>query len=189
MDLFEAIEGRQAIRAYDGTPVEREVIGRLIRAAGRAPSANNMQPWHFYVASGGARERVGQVLALSTVHLQEYMDVLPADDLGRVESFFASLGNAPVAIAVTVPMHRRTTSSASTGTSPTGCALENLMLAAYAEGLGCCNITFPFWVRDQLFDVFSIPADREIVSLVLVGHPAETPPRRGRRDDIATFLD
>lgn len=188
MDLFEAIEGRQAIRAYDGTPVEREVIGRLIRAAGRAPSANNMQPWHFYVASGGARERVGQVLALSTVHLQEYMDVLPADDLGRVESFFASLGNAPVAIAVTVPMQTDDVQRIN-GYIATGCALENLMLAAYAEGLGCCNITFPFWVRDQLFDVFSIPADREIVSLVLVGHPAETPPRRGRRDDIATFLD
>ena len=71
----------------------------------------------------------------------------------------------------------------------TGCAIQNLMLAAYAEGLGCCNVSFPFWVRDELYEAIGIEHDREIVSLLVLGHPAETPKALGRRSDIATFLD
>jgi nitroreductase len=188
MDLFEAIEGRRSIRAFDGKPVARETLDRIIEAAGRAPSARNAQPWHFYVATGEARDRVGHVAALSTVHLQEYMDLLPADDLAHAEAFFASLGHAPVAIIVTIPVETEDHVQRNDYVA-TGCAIQNLMLAAYAEGLGCCNVSFPFWVRDELYEAIGIEHDREIVSLMVLGHPAETPKTLGRRSDIATFLD
>lgn len=70
----------------------------------------------------------------------------------------------------------------------TGGAVQNLMLAAHAEGLGSCGLTFAFWVRDKLATLLGIGDDREIVALVILGHPAETPKAPGRRDDIATFL-
>ncbi len=63
------------------------------------------------------------------------------------------------------------------------------MLAAFAEGLGCCNITFSFWVRDKLADLLGIGEEREIISLVLLGHPAEVPEPIVRRTDVATYLD
>lgn len=188
MELFEAIEGRRTVRAFDAEPVDRDILERIIGAAGQAPSPANSQPWHFHVATGAARARVGQVMALSTVHLQEYMDLLAPDDIALVENFFADLGRAPVAIALTVPAETDDVRRINTYTS-CGCALENLLLAAYGEGLGCCNLTFPFWVRDQLFEALGIASDREIVSLVVIGHPAESPERPQRRDDIATYLD
>ncbi len=188
MDTIEAILKRRSVRAFDGTEVSRAVLDRLIEAAGAAPSPYNSQPWHFHVATGATRDAICEVTALSTVHLQEYLDVLPPSALKRAEQFFASLGSAPVIIVVSVPVSDDTLSSINTYMS-TGGAIENLMLAACDEGLGCCNLTFAFWVRDKLAALLGIADDREIISLVLVGHPAETPVDPGRRDDIATFVE
>lgn len=187
MDTYEAILGRRSVRSYDGEAVSREVLERLIHAAGAAPSPYNAQPWHFHVTSGATRDAICEITALSTVHLQEYLDLLPPSALARAEHFFASLGGAPVIVVVSVPCSEDDLSRINSYMA-TGAAVQNLMLAAAAEGLGCCNLTFAFWVRDKVAALLGIGGDREIVSLVLVGRPAETPADPGRRDDIATFV-
>jgi len=188
MEVFEAIMNRRSIRKFSGAPVERAVIERLITAAGSAPSVANAQPWHFHVTSGATRDAVCGVTALSTVHLQEYLDLLPPADYEAAERFFANLGSAPVVVVVSVPVAEDEPTRIN-DTLATGCAIENMMLAAFAEGLGCCNITFSFWVRDKLADLLGIADDREIISLVLLGHPAEVPEPIVRRTDVATYLD
>jgi nitroreductase len=70
-----------------------------------------------------------------------------------------------------------------------GAAIENLLLAAHASGLGSCNITFPHWVRDELMAAFQVPAEREIVSLIIVGHPGEQPVAPAHRTDLAVVLE
>jgi nitroreductase len=187
MELYEAVRSRRSVRDYDGTPVERPVLERIIAAAGYAPSPHNSQPWKFVVATGATRDAVCEITAMSTVHLQEYLDVLPPHKLAQAEHFFASLGGAPVVIAVTVPVCEDDLSRINAYLS-TGAAVQNLMLAARAEELGCCSLTFAFWVRDKLAALLGVADDREIVALVLVGHPAEIPVDPGRRDDIATYL-
>jgi len=62
------------------------------------------------------------------------------------------------------------------------------MLAACEEELSCCNLTFAFWVRDKLADLLGIGEDREIMSLMLLGYPAEIPVDPGRRSDIVTYV-
>ncbi|UQS24398.1 nitroreductase [Amycolatopsis thermalba] len=52
MDVYEAVATRRAVRAFDGTPVPHEVLARVLRAASRAPSGGNLQPWHVYVVTG-----------------------------------------------------------------------------------------------------------------------------------------
>lgn len=188
MDVYEAIRHRRSVRAYDGRPVDRAILERLIAAAGEAPSNSNGQPWHFHVTTGRTRDAVVEVTALSTVHLQEYLDMLPTDQLEYAERFFASLGNAPVVVVVSVPVPEEEIGRINDFVS-TGCAIENLMLAAQAEGLACCNISFAFWVRDRLAELLGVDEDREIISMILVGYAAETPPDPGRRTDIATYLD
>jgi nitroreductase len=186
MEVYEAIMNRRSIRKFDGAAVEHEVLERIVHAAGAAPSAANTQPWHFHVTSGATRDAVCGITALSTVHLQEYLDMLSPTDYEAAERFFANLGNAPVVIAVSVPVPEDDAARIN-DTLATGCAIENFMIAAYAEGLGCCNITFSFWVRDKLADLLEIPDDREIVSLVLLGHPSEVPAPGSRRTDVATY--
>ncbi|MEV7320556.1 nitroreductase [Streptomyces sp. NPDC093970] len=53
MDVYEAVRSRRAVRAFGDEPVPREVLERVLSAAGRAPSSGNLQPWHVYVVSGG----------------------------------------------------------------------------------------------------------------------------------------
>jgi len=188
MELYEAIHGRRSVRDYDGVEVPHEVLRRLIEAAGDAPSAYNSQPWHFHVATGATRDAVCEITALSTVHLQEYLDTLAPDQLSYAERFFASLGGAPVIIAVSLPVIEDELARINAYMS-TGGAVQNLQLAAFAEGLGCCNLTFAFWVRDKLAALLDIGPEREIVSLIILGHPKIGAKAPGRRGDIATYLE
>jgi nitroreductase len=187
MELYDAIRNRRSVRSYDGAEVSREVLDRLVAAAGAAPSPYNAQPWHFHVATGAVRDAICEITALSTVHLQEYLDVLPPSELARAEHFFASLGGAPVVVVVSVPVSEDDLARINSYMAAGG-AVENFMLAAHAEGLASCSLTFAFWVRDKLAALLGIGDDREIVAMVILGHPAETPEAPARRDDIATFL-
>lgn len=47
MDVFEAIQERRSIRSYQDKPVEREKLEIILEAGRLAPSAKNVEPWHF----------------------------------------------------------------------------------------------------------------------------------------------
>ncbi len=188
MDVIEAIHHRHSVRAFTPEAVDGDVIDILVSAAAAAPSAQNSQPWYFHIAMGETRRRVGQIIALTTVHLSEYVDMLGPEGVKQAEEFYAELGGAPIVIALSVPRSEddawRTNERLSAGA-----AIENLLLAAVAEGLGACNITAPHWVLDDLNAALEVPSDREIVSLIVLGHPAETPLAPEHREDVATILE
>lgn len=52
VDVYEAVQSRQAVRGFTRRPVDRAVLSRVLEAAARAPSGGNLQPWHIYVLSG-----------------------------------------------------------------------------------------------------------------------------------------
>lgn len=188
MDFYEVIEGRHSMRAFTQQPVERPVLDRLVAAAAKAPSAMNSQPWRFHVASGATREAVGHAMAMSTLHLKDYIGIIDQEHLDQAERFYANLGDAPVIIAVSTPEIQDDFDKINAYLS-VGCALENLLLAATAEGLGSCSLTFSFWVRDELARVLALPEGREVVALVVLGHPAEKPVAPPHNLDVATFHD
>lgn len=58
MSAREAIASRRSVRAFLPTPVAHEVVDDILKLAARAPSGSNIQPWHVYVCSGAARQRL-----------------------------------------------------------------------------------------------------------------------------------
>lgn len=58
MDFDDVILGRRSIRGYKPDPVPRELIEEVLRLAMRAPSSMNTQPYHFYVITGDALDRI-----------------------------------------------------------------------------------------------------------------------------------
>ena len=52
MDVYEAVRSRRAVRGFTDQPVSREVLERVLSAAGNAPSGSNLQPWNIYVLTG-----------------------------------------------------------------------------------------------------------------------------------------
>jgi nitroreductase len=63
MTVEEAITGRQSIRAYLPRPVPRELVARILKIAGRAPSGSNIQPWKVWVLDGAVKEEIARELA------------------------------------------------------------------------------------------------------------------------------
>lgn len=63
MTVEEAITGRHCYRAFLPRPVPRELIGRILKIAGRAPSGSNIQPWKVWVLDGAVKEAVSSELA------------------------------------------------------------------------------------------------------------------------------
>jgi nitroreductase len=188
VELDDAIRGRRSVRLFKDEPVDREVVRELIELAVAAPSSHNLQPWHFYVATGEVRDRACEILSQTTLYYEEYLESLPEAQAEATIAFFASLGDAPVIVAVTLPSTEERLDQINSCVSAGG-AIQNMQLAAYERGLGSCNITFSFWVRDELSELFGAPEDREIVSLVILGHPAEEAVDRGRDLDVITFLE
>ncbi|MDY0340115.1 MAG: nitroreductase family protein [Coriobacteriia bacterium] len=187
MELMEAVHGRRSIRMFDGRSVDPDLLSELLDAATYAPSRMNTQPWHFHVAIGEARDRVSEVMAMTTAHLEEYIDVLGVDAVEHAARFYADLGQAPVIIGVASPVVEDSSEACDYAIS-VGAAIENVLLAAYGEGVAGCSISSPHWVRDQLSQVFAVREEWEIISLVVLGFAAEEPHERDRHTDVVTYL-
>lgn len=187
MELLDAIHQRRSIRTFDGRPIDRETIDRLIDAATYAPSRFNIQPWHFHVAMGEARRRVAAVMAMSTAYVQEYLDVYGPEVIEHAAKFYADLGGAPVVIAVSAE-HCDDPTDCLDDTIAVGTALENFLLACVEEGVGACSITAPHWVRDKLLEAFEVPEGHDIMAMIVLGYAAENPNVKDRHSDVVTYL-
>ena len=58
MDILQAIRTRKSIRKFTSEPVPKKILNQILEIAARAPSAENTQPWEFYVLGGRVLDRV-----------------------------------------------------------------------------------------------------------------------------------
>lgn len=166
----------------------REVIERIFGAAALAPSAANEQPWRFYVADGDARARVGEIMAQSTVHLAEYLEILGPENYEAAMRWYSDLGGAPIVACLTA-IECEDEFTFINRILSVGAALENVLLSATNEGIGACVITFAFWVREELAEALDVSEDRRVIALIAFGYPsgpAQAPPHSA---DVAVFRE
>lgn len=62
MELLEGIETRRSIRAFKSTPITKEVLERILKAASKSSSYTNTQPWEVAVISGERKEELSRIL-------------------------------------------------------------------------------------------------------------------------------
>jgi len=162
LDLFEAIYGRRSIRSFKETPIPEEALTKILDAARWAPSAGNVQPWEFIVVRDG---RLKEALAQAALN-QEF------------------IAEAPVVVVVCADLERARWAYGVRGETlyclqDTAAAIQNMLLAAYALGLGTC------WVgafrEDAVSRILDIPGRYRPVALIPIGYPAESPKPRPRR--------
>jgi nitroreductase len=173
MELYEAIVGRRAVREYTQQTVDEQVIRRLITAAVNAPSAVNQQPWVFTVVRD--QDILAQLSRASRVHMLASMPAGPhADHFQSLlnDPNFHIFYHAPVLILISV--------LAQGPWIVEDCALaaENLMLGAYASGLGTCWIGFAqsYLNTSEGKKILGLPATCITVAPIIVGYPKGTPP-------------
>ena len=151
MDIYEAIKQRTSVRAYSSKPVEEEKLLRILDAARLAPSGKNGQPWIFIVV----RDEQMRKKLVPACKEQEFIAQAPVVIVacGREELAYKRMGGYWNSLPVDI-----------------GIALEHLMLAATAEGLGTCWIGAFF--EEEVKKLLSIPDDVKVVALTPVGYPA-----------------
>ncbi len=179
MDLYEAIQGRRSVRRFRPDPVPREVIERIVEMAMWAPSGMNLQNWYLVVVSGGRKDALVQISAKGYEYIEPVLKEVFADKPPVVEStkrFFTRLGGAPV---VVLAYYEPTKERPETSIQTVAAAIQNLLLAAYSEGLGTCWMTGPLHVADQINEFLGIK-DKTLVAVIPVGYADEDPrvPRR-----------
>ncbi|MEM2904086.1 MAG: nitroreductase family protein, partial [Candidatus Bathyarchaeia archaeon] len=111
MEVFEAIQARRSVRAYEPEPIPMDVLSRVLEAARLAPSAENIQPWHFIVVTDAEKRR-----KLAEAPFAGFLKEAPIVIVG--------CGNqkaSPKWFMIDVAI-----------------AMQNMVLAATAEGLGTC---------------------------------------------------
>lgn len=162
MDVFDTIKNRRSIRSYDERPVTEAQIETLIEAASFAPSAGNIQPWEFVIVTDPGIKAQLAAAALDQAFIAE----------------------APVVIVVCANETRSQQGYGSRGVNlyciqDTAAAIQNLLLAAYALGLGTC------WVgafqEHAATSALNLPSHVRPVGIIPVGIPAERRPPRRRR--------
>lgn len=186
MDLYEAIRTRRSIAAYRDEPVDRATLLRILEAATWAPNHRHNEPWFFHVVEGEARERLARRLLDSLADRP-----VPSDKVrGKVEKTAERIRLAPVVIFVqTFPADNAY--DAEENYAAACCAVQNLLLAAHAEGLGAMWRTGVPCEHPSVKAFLGLPETTKLVAAVFLGRPAGPPPVQTRRPvhERARFLD
>ena len=179
--VYRVLAERRDIRRFRPDPVPEGVLRRVLAAAHQAPSVGLMQPWRFIVA----REEATRIAVRQIAQRERLRQ---ADRFGPRASQFLDqkiegVVEAPLGIVVCCDHGDPDAEVLGRGTIPetdvysTACAIENLWLAARAEGLGVGWVSF--YRPDDLRALFGIPARVDPMAYLCVGWPDERPVRPG----------
>jgi nitroreductase len=180
-DFFSVVLSQRAHRALLPDPIADDVIARILTAATHAPSAENRQPWVFVVVRDAEqRRRIAAIVSeVWTSGVGEYARTRSSerlhDDVDRWAT--GGLADAPVMIAVCGDTREAEEFLLPSSIFP---AVQNLLLAAHASGLGSLLSTLPVVAGDRLREILALPAEVIPIAVVPIGHPARRlkPPKR-----------
>lgn len=147
MDALEALKTRRSVREYSPEPVPRKVVEDLVDCGRLAATARNVQPWEFVAVTDAATRK----------------------QLARTVQTGKFIADAPVCIAVFCKEAKYYLEDGSA-------AVQNLLVAARAHGLGSC------WVAgdkkpyaEEVRRFLGAPGGFKLVALVAVGKAKSTP--------------
>jgi nitroreductase len=170
MDIYEAIEKRRTIRIFKKGATEDQ-LRRIVLAGTKAPSGGNRQSWEFIVIDG--REIIDQ-LAEIKYQLNRKFSPGPGEMQKDVEDRALNQKKGFQNSSVVAVCTR-------SGDFGTGwLAVENMSLAAVAEGLGSNIITYWDEGKEEVEKILGLPGDYELICVLKLGVPGMevTPPKR-----------
>lgn len=169
--VYRAIRERRDMRHFLPDPIDPELLRRLLDAAHHAPSVGFMQPWRFVrITSNDLR---GQIHALV-----ERERVQTAKALNEREDEFMKLkveGILDCAVVLVAALcEQRDKAVFGRRTMPEmdlaslACAIQNLWLAARAEGLGIGWVSL--FEPEELKSLLAMPVDSQPVAILCLGY-------------------
>ena len=174
MELFETLVQRQSCRKYSTKAVELEKLKKCVEAAQLAPSACNSQPWSFVIVS--SQEKVSAVA-------ENIMNVGFNKFCKDVQSYIAVIEEPAILMSGKEnPKYAH---------GDMGMAVENLCLAATAQGLSTC-IMGAFGPEDKMKEILGLAPEKNLRLVVSVGYAAEDDILRNKKrkafEEVCTII-
>ncbi|MCM1039472.1 MAG: nitroreductase family protein [Roseburia sp.] len=178
MTAKECIKGRRSIRRFKADKITHELLSEIIETASYAPSWKNTQITRYIAVEGALKDTIAKE------------GTTPFPNNGKI------IENAPMLIAVTVIKNRCGYERDGSFTTPrkdtwqmydAGVASQSFCLAAYEQGVG--SVILGIFDQAKIESLLQLPEDRELVALIPIGYPDETPdaPKRKPVSDLLSF--
>lgn len=192
--VFEAIHTARALRRFKPDPLPMEIVTRILEAATCAPSGGNVQDWYFMVVTDpGQRRRIGAAYAKASLSVRPFYENRPrpehmteAEEHHLKSSGFylhEHMADAPVLLLVcgrrlgprpdlsnlgANALMRMAVATACASIYP---AVQNVILACRALGLGTVLTTNHILCEQEVKDALGIPDDIDTYALMPIGYP------------------
>lgn len=179
MTANECIKGRRSIRKFTAQPVSHELLSQIVETASFAPSWKNTQITRYIAVEGEKKAALAKCTSL-----------FPGNG--------AIMENAPMVIAVTMLTGRSGYERDGSFSTPkgtgwqmfdAGVASEAFCLAAHEQGLG--TVILGLYDEEEATKLLELPEGRELVALIPIGYPAESPvaPKRKTVADLLSYQE
>lgn len=187
MDFYEVLEKRRTYRDFSDREVSDEILKRVIGSAFKAPTNDHLRQLEFVVVRG--REHIAKVIAPLAKNMAAFKELVAevdeSDDKDKMAMFADALPKQqrmlmqsglliiPFFCQLTWPLLKPVEQSSLNYFASAWCALENMLLAATAEGLGA---VFHIPVSDEaekIKEIVGAPEGYEFTCLLTMGYPAE----------------
>ena len=177
MTANECIRGRRSIRKFTDQPVSHELLSQIVETASYAPSWKHTQITRYIAVEGEKKNALAKCTSL-----------FPGNGV--------IMENAPMVVAVTIIKNRSGYERDGSFSTPkgdrwqmydAGVASEAFCLAAYEQGLG--TVIMGIFDQEEASALLQIPDDRDLIALIPIGYPAESPaaPKRKSVEDLLSF--
>lgn len=178
-DIEDAIRRRRSIRGLDGPPLPAAEVEALIALALTAPAPHHSQPWRFVEVSAGRREGLAAAMGEAWWADLERDQVEPGQRDRVLERSRRRVMDAPTLILGCLvaeglnayPDDRRRRAEWGLAQHSFGAALQNLLLAVSARGLGAYWISAPLYAPEAVRAALDLDPAWEPQALIVIGYP------------------
>jgi len=197
-EFLSLVTSRRSIRRFHEGKISRDKLNRILESGVHAPSAHNAQPWQFYILEESeTKRRLAKAMGVAfRQDLENDGETAETIELVVKESI-ERFSTAPALVLACLSMdtmdvysdERRQQAEFIMGVQSVAAAVQNILLAAHAEGLGACWFCAPLFCQETVQETLKIPSDVYPQALVALGKPAESPlmPPRHRLEEIVFF--
>lgn len=192
--MIDLICSRRSVRKFTEEQVGREQLGEILRAGSFAPSGSNSQSWRFTALRGsGLLPELNRRVKEAFLRTEFSGDAYPAKLAAKRNSAkedYVFYYSAPVLIIVSNVI------GYTNAMADSAAAIENMLLAAHALGLGACWINQLTWLNGDaglkrfLQKELGLPQDHDVCGALAVGHANGEPPAAApRREGVCRILE
>jgi len=182
--IMECLKRRRSVRKFKSKPLPLSLVLEVLEAARWAPSAHNAQPWRFIVIRDKeVKERLARAMAKKWVE-DMLRDGVPEEIAEkRASESIERFMSAPVLIVACLTMEDmdkypdevRQRAEYLMAVQSVASAIQNLLLAAHAAGLGACWYCAPLFCPEVVREILKIPPQVDPQALITLGFPDEEP--------------